>query len=66
MGIKETHLINEFGDKKVIRTSELNKEKQILNENTYSHYTIDVEWYLSNGYTELNKARKMIESNGHN
>lgn len=61
MGNSKVHLINEVGDKIVIEGSAL-ADDQLLNENKYSNYDIDVDWYLSNGYMTLENMRKSIEN----
>lgn len=60
----KVHLINEIGHKIEVESSEF-MDDQLLNENKYSNYNIDVEWYLSNGYMTLEDMRKSIE-NGNN
>lgn len=55
------HLINEFGDKRAVESAVLEKEQKRLNENTNSTYSLDVNWYLSNGYMTLEDMRKSIE-----
>lgn len=60
----KVHLINEIGHKIEVESSEFMND-QLLNENKYSNYNIDVEWYLSNGYMTLEDMRKSIE-NGNN
>ena len=59
MGSK-VHLINECGDRIEVDSSVL-ADDQLLNENKYSNYYIDVDWYLSNGYMTLEDMRKSIE-----
>ena len=39
-------------------------DSQLLTENKYSDYEVDVNWYLSNGYMTLEDMRKSIEGNG--
>ena len=56
------HLINEFGDKKVVESADLEKEQKHLNENTNSTYGLDVNWYLTHGYMTLEDMRKSIEA----
>jgi hypothetical protein len=46
---KKVHLINEVGHKIEVESCALADDK-LLNENKYSNYDIDVEWYLANGY----------------
>lgn len=60
---RESHLINEYGDRVTIqRTLPLNEEIKKLNESTNSNFHLDIEWYLSNGYVKLEDAIKRIES----
>ena len=60
---RETHLINEYGDRVTIqRTLPLDEEIKKLNESTNSNFHLDIEWYLSNGYVKLEDAIKRIES----
>ena len=61
---KKVHLINEVGHKIEVESSAL-ADDQLLNENKYSNYDIDVDWYLANGYMTLEDMRKSIE-NGYN
>ena len=50
---RETHLINEYGDRVTIqRTLPLDEEIKKLNESTNSNFHLDIEWYLSNGYVK--------------
>ena len=58
------HLINEFGDKKVVESADLEKELKRLNESTNSTYSLDVDWYLSNVYMKAEDAFKWIENHG--
>ena len=66
MGNRKTHLINQYGDKKVVETRNSKVEIQQLNESTSTKYQMDIEWYLSNGYVTISDARKKIEGNGNN
>lgn len=60
---RESHLINEYGDRVTIqRTLPLDEEIKKLNESTNSNFHLDIEWYLSNGYVKLEDAIKRIES----
>ena len=47
----KTHLINQYGDKKVVETKNVERELKQLNESTNSQYSIDIDWYLNNGYS---------------
>ncbi len=58
---KKVHLINEVGHKIEVESSTL-ADDQLLNENKYSNYDIDVDWYLANGYMTLENMRKSIEN----
>lgn len=59
--MKKIHLINNIGDKLVVEHQEF-IENQLLTENEYSNYHIDVNWYLSNGYMTLEDVKKSIEN----
>ena len=48
------HLVDDNGNKKVV-------ESKNLNESDNENYHIDIEWYLSNGYTLFEDAIKQIE-----
>lgn len=56
-----THLINQYGDKKVVNTKDVEKEMQQLNESANSQYFLDIEWYLNNGYSRAEEAFDRIE-----
>ena len=60
---KKIHLINKEGKKKVVECCEFTNA-QLLTENKFSDYEVDVNWYLSNGYMTLEDMRKSIEGNG--
>ncbi len=64
MEYRKTHLINEHGDRKVVETRNADRELQQLNESTNSHYFLDIDWYLNNGYSIAEDAFKRIESQG--
>lgn len=60
---RETHLINEYGDRVTIqRTLPLDEEIKKLNESTNSNFHLDIEWYLSNGYSLVEDVFNEIES----
>ena len=59
---KKVHLINKEGKTKVVEHSEF-MDSQLLTENKFSDYEVDVNWYLSNGYMTLEDMRKSIEGN---
>lgn len=48
------HLINDNGEKKVV-------DSKCLNESVNDNFHIDVEWYLSNGYSKAEDMFKEIE-----
>lgn len=50
------HLINEDGNTKVVDSDQ-------LNENTNINYQIDVDWYLSHGYSKVEDMFLEIENN---
>lgn len=54
------HLINDIGEKLIVEHREF-VGNQLLTENKYSNYHIDVNWYLSNGYMTLEDMKKSIE-----
>lgn len=64
--MKKTHLINQFGEKKIITTRDVALELKRLNESTNSTYTLDVDWYLNNGYSLAEDVFRRIESHGDN
>jgi hypothetical protein len=47
---KTVHLINEVGDRIEVERKDFSKS-ELLNEQKYSNYDIDVDWYLNNGYS---------------
>ena len=57
---KKVHLINEVGHRIEVESCAL-ADDELLNENKYSKYEIDVEWYLANGYMTLEDMIKSIE-----
>ena len=60
---RETHLINEYGDRVMIqRTLPLDEEIKKLNESTNSNFGLDMDWYLSNGYSLVEDVFNEIES----
>lgn len=60
---RETHLINEYGDRVTIqRTLPLDEEIKKLNESTNSNFGLDMDWYLSNGYSLVEDVFNEIES----
>ena len=61
MESRKTHLINENGDRKVVKTRKAEEEIKRLNECTNTTYHIDIDWYLNNGYVEISEARRIIE-----
>ena len=61
---KKVHLINEVGHRIEVESCEY-EDNQLLKENKYSNYYIDVDWYLTNGYITLEDAINFIE-NGNN
>ena len=65
MDNRKTHLINQYGDKKVVETKNIEREMHQLNESTNSGYFLDIDWYLNNGYTIAEDAFDRIE-NGNN
>lgn len=62
MESRKTHLINEYGDKKVVDTKNVHQQQQQLNENTNSNYFLDIDWYLNNGYSIAEEVFARIES----
>lgn len=57
---KKVHLINEVGHRIEVESCAL-ADDELLNENKYSKYEIDVEWYLANGYMTLEDMITSIE-----
>ena len=62
---KTVHLINEAGDRIEVGRKDFSKS-ELLNEQKYSNYDIDVDWYLNNGYSLAEDMFRRIESNGNN
>lgn len=60
---KTVHLINEVGDRIEVECKDFSKS-ELLNEQKYSNYDIDVDWYLNNGYSLAEDMFRRIESNG--
>lgn len=56
-------VVNDNGDRKKVKVSDYN-QKHNLNEssNELQGYTYDLEWDLSHGFTEANKAFYDIEN----
>lgn len=46
----EVHVINQFGDKRVLKTKNLEKELRELCDSSNSRYHLDIDWYLAHGY----------------
>ena len=61
MEYRKTHLINEYGDRQVVETRNVDEEIRRLNEKTNSTYYLDVDWYLANGYSIAEDAFRRIE-----
>lgn len=60
---KTRHLINEAGDRIEVERKNFSKS-ELLNEQKYSNYDIDVDWYLNNGYSLAEDMFRRIEGNG--
>ena len=60
---KTVHLINEVGDRIEVERKDFSKS-ELLNEQKYSNYDIDVDWYLNNGYSLAEDMFRRIEGNG--
>ena len=60
---KNVHLINEAGDRIEVERKDFSKS-ELLKEQKYSNYDIDIDWYLNNGYSIAEDAFKRIESYG--
>ncbi len=60
---KTVHLINEAGDRIEVERKIFSKS-ELLNEQKYSNYDIDVDWYLNNGYSLAEDMFRRIEGNG--
>ena len=56
------HLINEVGDTIAIEFKDFENKKKQLNETTKTNYHIDVDWYLTNGYSLVEDMFKRIEN----
>ncbi len=57
----KVHLINEVGHRIEVESCEY-EDNQLLKENKYSNYYIDVDWYLTNGYSLAEDAFRRIEN----
>lgn len=53
--MRNLHLINEDGNKKVVDSNQ-------LNESTNINCQIDVDWYLSHGYSKAEDMFREIEN----
>ena len=53
---KTVHLINEVGDRIEVERKDFSKS-ELLNEQKYSNYDIDVDWYLNNGYRTISETK---------
>lgn len=62
---KKVHLINEAGDRIEVERKDCSKS-ELLKEQKYSNYDIDVDWYLNNCYSLAEDMFRRIECNGYN
>ena len=62
---KKVHLINEVGHRIEVESCAI-ADDELLNENKYSNYEIDVEWYLANGYSLAEDVFRRIERENQN
>ena len=62
---KKVHLINEVGHRIEVESCAL-ADDELFNENKYSNYEIDVEWYLANGYSLAEDVFRRIERESQN
>ncbi len=60
--MNKLHLINEVGDTIAIEFKDFENKKKQLNETTNTNYHIDVDWYLTNGYSLVEDMFKRIEN----
>lgn len=60
--MNKLHLINEVGDTIAIEFKNFENKKKQLNETTNTNYHIDVDWYLTNGYSLVENMFKRIEN----
>ena len=58
--MNKLHLINEVGDTIAIEFKDFENKKKQLNETTNTNYHIDVDWYLTNGYSLVEDMFKRI------
>lgn len=64
MEYRKSHLINKKGEQKIVETRNLEKELSKLNESSESEFTLDMNWYLNNGYSLVEDVFRSIEENG--
>lgn len=55
------HVINSKGERKIIPYHDPLKKDNPVNEDNNSEFSIDIDWYLNNGYTKFEDAIKEIE-----
>ena len=60
MKVRQTHLINDKGEKLVVETREFNISQR-NGDRKYEGYHIDLDWYFANGYMTLEEMRRRIE-----
>ena len=59
---RKVHLINKEGNSLVVEHRDF-MDSQLNDDNKYSDYEVDIDWYLNNGYMTLEDMRKLIEGN---
>ena len=57
---KKVHLISKNGEKIAVPHKDFN-DSEMLKDGKYDGYSLDVDWYLANGYVTIEEARKRIE-----
>ncbi len=58
---RKVHLINKEGNSLVVERRDF-MDSQLNDDNKYSDYEVDIDWYLNNGYSIAKDAFKRIES----
>ena len=58
---KNVHLISITGEKIAVPHKDFN-DSEMLKDGKYDGYSLDVDWYLANGYSKAEDAFKRIES----
>lgn len=57
---KKVHLISKNGEKIAVPHKDFN-DSEMLKDGKYDGYSLDVDWYLANGYSKAEDAFRRIE-----